>query len=124
MARSVPLIMSKTKLVSQLRGHEITCIVACAFDDLSEYRGPWEWRYSDGVLIENDPDRPCGHCGLASTSEGYDGCIGKVAGALNACCGHGNPKHAYIHYADGTVIRHHDALTALACGSQDSVENN
>lgn len=49
--------------------------------------------------------RPCGHCGLANTPEGYDGCMGEIKGAINACCGHGNNKEAYVQYADGTIIR-------------------
>ncbi len=43
-------------------------------------------------------DRPCGHCGLPNRSDGHDACLGVIPGAMNACCGHGNIKFAYIQY--------------------------
>lgn len=57
------------------------------------------WVYSDTRQpVPENPDRPCGHCGLPNTPEGYDGCIGYIPGALNACCGHGEPGAAYVQY--------------------------
>ena len=47
------------------------------------------WRYeSDGVPIR-DVQRPCVRCGRLPTAEGYDACLGHIAGVTSACCGHG-----------------------------------
>ncbi len=40
----------------------------------------------------------CGHCGLPNRDDGYDACLGMIVGAMNACCGHGDVKCAYIQY--------------------------
>ncbi len=40
----------------------------------------------------------CGHCGLKRTPEGHDGCIGKLKGVMNACCGHGDSSIAYVQF--------------------------
>lgn len=40
----------------------------------------------------------CGHCGLKRTPEGHDGCIGTLEGVMNACCGHGEDKVAYVQF--------------------------
>lgn len=77
-----------------LRGHAI-------------YFDGQEFRYSDNhqSTIETWKDRPCGHCGLHNTMEGHDGCLGTLPGVLNACCGHGVDRSAYIQYTDGTEVR-------------------
>lgn len=63
------------------------------------------WVYADtGQLVSEAPDRPCGHCGLANTADGHDGCLGTLAGVMNACCGHGREDSAYIQRLDGSVI--------------------
>ena len=47
----------------------------------------------------NGYEKPnCNHCGLDRTPEGYDGCIGKLEGVKNACCGHGQTEMAYIQF--------------------------
>ena len=51
-----------------------------------------------GQNVADNPDRECGHCGKSNTIEGYDGCIGKIDGVMNACCGHGSKKESYIQY--------------------------
>ena len=56
--------------------------------------------YSDTLEpVRDNPLRPCGHCGLASTPEGHDGCLGTLPGVANACCGHGKPTEAYVQFA-------------------------
>jgi hypothetical protein len=42
----------------------------------------------------------CDHCSLPATKEGHDGCIGtlKDGDVMNACCGHGNDKQAYVQF--------------------------
>lgn len=76
------------------------------------FRG-YEITNSDGVYMFLDSGksvsetwrvRPCGHCGLHNTSEGHDGCLGAIPGAMNACCGHGVPAEAYIQFHDGSRI--------------------
>lgn len=60
------------------------------------------WRYVDtGEAVADDKDRACGLCGKANTPEGYDGCLGELAGVMNACCGHGELSIAYVQFADG-----------------------
>lgn len=73
------------------------------------------WIYSDTRKpVSDEPDRACGHCGLANTPEGYDGCIGEVPGALNACCGHGDDSAAYVQLAEREA-RGADALVVIRC---------
>jgi len=40
----------------------------------------------------------CRHCRLPNRDDGYDACLGMIVGAMNACCGHGDVKCAYIQY--------------------------
>ncbi|MGE0400826.1 MAG: Lar family restriction alleviation protein [Kofleriaceae bacterium] len=56
------------------------------------------WCYADGTPVATDPRRPCGHCGIANTPEGHDGCLGTLAGVDNACCGHGEASDAYVQF--------------------------
>lgn len=60
------------------------------------------WRYVDtGDRVADDKDRDCGFCGKANTPEGHDGCLGELPGVMNACCGHGDPRDAYVQLSDG-----------------------
>jgi|SRR5690625_1192817 len=61
-------------------------------------------------VAETWTHRPCGYCHRHNTAEGYDGCIGEVAGAINACCGHGNVDEAYVQYSDGRRIGGKEAI--------------
>jgi hypothetical protein len=40
----------------------------------------------------------CSHCRKDRTKEGHDGCIGTLNGVMNACCGHGEAKMAYVQF--------------------------
>lgn len=60
--------------------------------------------------VASDPDRPCGYCGLANTSEGHDGCLGTLPGVINACCGHGQVSDAWVVLEDGTRLAGADAV--------------
>ena len=52
----------------------------------------------------------CDHCDLQRTPEGYDGCLGKLPGVMNACCGHGKfGSGTYVQLLDGTSIAGDDA---------------
>lgn len=59
----------------------------------------------------------CAHCQLPPTKEGHDGCLGTLSGfVMNACCGHGETKTAYIqYYSDKQGI---DVQTARFSGKQ------
>lgn len=65
----------KNTITSHERGHLI-------------YYDGTDWRYSDNDDVIDD-SRPCARCGRMPTAEGYDACLGHVAGAKSACCGHG-----------------------------------
>lgn len=84
--------------MSRLRGHEIEEVDGCfVYVDTGESTAD-TWK-----------DRPCGHCRLANTPEGHDGCLGTIPGAINACCGHGELAEAYIQFEDRT-LRGQEAL--------------
>lgn len=65
-----------------------------------------QWFFCDnGQSVKKTwEQRPCGHCGLHNTDEGHDGCLGTLPDVMNACCGHGVDKDAYIQYSDGRRI--------------------
>lgn len=84
---------------------------------MKKYRGHFiensfgEYRYCDtGEPIRKFKTRPCGHCDKPNTTEGYDGCLGKLPGVMNACCGHGNIDEAYVQLLDGKSIHGHRAV--------------
>lgn len=58
----------------------------------------------------------CATCHKGPTPEGHDGCLGTLPGPImNACCGHGNDRQAYIQYwgedgASGRELRGSDAV--------------
>lgn len=70
-----------------------------------------EWWYFEETGETLDRDREehenmiCKRCKRRPTSEGHDGCIGKLPGVRHACCGHGVVKEAYIEWKDGVVSR-------------------
>lgn len=69
------------------------------------------WRYDDtGAPVEADPDRACGHCNKGNTPEGHDGCLGTLKGAMNACCGHGVPKEAYVQLSPSLILEGGEAV--------------
>ena len=81
--------------ISTLRGHKIYI------------NGDNEWAYCDNAqpTITSYKSRPCNHCGEFSTTEGHDSCWEQLNGVKNACCGHGDPSAAYIHFEGGLVVR-------------------
>jgi len=83
-----------------LRGHEIEFI-----DD--------EFVYCDTKESTADTwkERPCGFCGLHNTQEGHDACLGTLKGVMNACCGHGSDRVAYVQFLDGSCVYKDDAIT-------------
>ena len=82
------------KKYSYHRGHKIEDIDgAFYFVDTGE-SVPDTWR-----------NRPCGKCGEPNTKEGHDACLGAIPNVMNACCGHGDDRCAYIQFNDGIIIR-------------------
>ncbi|MCK5606241.1 hypothetical protein KAR91_30355 [Candidatus Pacearchaeota archaeon] len=78
---------------SHLRGHPIF------------YSKDGKFYYADDdTPTENSKDRPCGNCGKYATEEGHDSCLKELPGVSNLCCGHGNPKEAYIVFTNGVRI--------------------
>lgn len=73
-----------------------------------------EWRWQDTGEPTAGPRRSCGHCGLADTPEGHDGCLGTLPGVMNACCGHGDTAEAYVQYPDGRRIAGEQATREFA----------
>ncbi len=61
----------------------------------------------------------CIKCLKMPTPEGHDGCLGTLLGnVMNACCGHGDDRLAYVQYEDGSDIRGDDAIA-----EQDKLRN-
>jgi len=58
--------------------------------------------YSDGYEEAEGENRPCPICG---STEDIDGCLGKLPGVRNACCGHGDRSSSYIQFENGVIIR-------------------
>lgn len=66
----------------------------------------------------------CAKCGLLPTAEGHDGCLGTLPEdvVMNACCGHGEARMAYIQYWDRSDIRGPAAIEEqrrLKCSSEN-----
>lgn len=82
---------------------------------VDDYGEQGAWLYSDTKTpVSLEPNRGCGSCGLPSTEEGHDGCLGTLPGVRNACCGHGTPSNAYIQYEGGPTLRGKEALKRMA----------
>lgn len=75
-----------------LRGHMTICILGI-------------WYYEDmPIPVAGNVRSSCGHCGKNDTGEGNDGCLGTIPDIMNACCGHGKLREAYIQHLDGSVV--------------------
>ena len=51
------------------------------------------------------PLRKCGTCGADVGPDRPDACFGMLPGVIDACCGHGFRRRAYLHWANGLIIR-------------------
>jgi len=86
---------------SKYRGNEI------------EYNGK-DWIFSDTKeLTKDNPHRACGNCGQKETKEGHDACLGELPIVMNACCGHGNNKDAYVQFWSGRDVKGEDAIIII-----------
>lgn len=83
---------------SHIRGYEIVLVEG-------------EWRMANPMKSSLPLDElPCGHCGKENTPEGHDGCVGTLPGVMNACCGHGDTKDAYVQFPNGQIMQKQEAL--------------
>lgn len=73
------------------------------------------WVYADTGEIVTD-NRRCGNCHMENREDGHDACLGKLAGVMNACCGHGETERAYIQFWNQYCIRGERALHIGALG--------
>ena len=73
-------------------------------------------------MISSGQHGNCAHCGKSPIFDNrkgfeheiYDGCIGRLSGeVMNACCGHGNVRCAYVQYSDGSLIKGGEALKQI-----------
>ena len=66
-----------------------------------------EWVYSDTgqPTVSTHTTKPCGKCGKRETADGHDACLGTLRCVMNACCGHGHDREAYVVYENGTELR-------------------
>lgn len=87
---------------SHLRGHSIVSI-----------NGQWVYEDSMEPTATTCKDRPCGFCNKPNRSDDHDACLGTLPGIMNACCGHGVEKEAYVQFLDGKCARGKSALIIL-----------
>ena len=52
-------------------------------------------------------------CDLDLGPEGHDPCLGTLFGVMNACCGHGVEREAYVQYWDETRLDGKEALVRM-----------
>lgn len=74
-----------------------------------------KWIYSDTKEDVSDTyiSRGCGKCGNFEDKNGHDACLGELPGLMNACCGHGVSKDAYVQFIGGFSIHGEDALIIM-----------
>lgn len=84
----------------------------------SKHRGHpiwWDgslWRYQDKDAGECEIERPCGHCELPNRDDKHDACLGCLSGVMNACCGHGETREAYVQFGPRVTLRGRAARVA------------
>ena len=92
------IIIQKPKL----RGHKIEFVNGeCIYSDTKK------------STVDTWQDRSCGRCGKHFTKEGHDACLGTLPGIMNACCGHGDSRDAYVQFLDRFSIHGEDAIAIL-----------
>lgn len=64
-----------------------------------------EWVFDNGKKVSDNIEIRCGKCNKNPTTEGHDACLKTLPCVMNACCGHGDLKQAYIQLLDGTCVR-------------------
>lgn len=54
---------------------------------------------------------PCAHCQIPARLDGADQCLGWLPGVMNACCGHGEGRWAYVQFSSRFRISGYVART-------------
>ena len=81
--------------------------------DIEFVNGQWIYCDTKKLTVDTWQDRSCGRCGKFLTKEGHDACLGTLPGIMNACCGHGDNRDAYVQFLDEFSIHGKDAITIL-----------
>lgn len=69
------------------------------------------WLYVDTQRpVSDDPERMCGYCRMSNNEVGHDACLGTLPNVINACCGHGREKEAYVQLINGEVMSGSEAV--------------
>jgi len=91
---------------SNIRGHEI-----------EEVNGQWVFSDTKEPTITTWKSRNCNNCNKDFPSNDHDPCIGNLPGVMNACCGHGIDKEAYVQFPDGEHLSGKEAIDFFSkCG--------
>jgi len=65
----------------------------------------------------------CAHCGKDPTPEGHDGCLGTLPHpVMNACCGHGDERMAYIQFFGSSGIGEPDEWGNNRIAGKDAIK--
>lgn len=63
----------------------------------------------------------CAKCKKGPTDDGHDGCLGTLAGdIMNACCGHGNDRQAYVQFSQLASCSGNAAIVWIKIYGKDS----
>jgi len=81
--------------------------------DISFAGGQWVFADNGLPTVSTWKERPCFHCDQHQTTEGHDACLGELPGLMNACCGHGHKKDAYVQFLSGISISGERAVMIL-----------
>ncbi len=106
-AKAVALCEKAGDAAEQGQYARMCALLARAGWELSLSEEPGHWVYEDtgtqaGYGFEQ---RRCRRCGSGLNVAGKaDPCLGRLPGVDNACCGHGDPEHAYIRFTNGVTI--------------------
>lgn len=66
----------------------------------------------------------CLNCKKKRTKEGYDGCIGELPNVMNACCGHGETKMAYIQFEHKNYNAEPNKIRIIGQEALDYIKDN
>lgn len=87
----------KEEKIDYFRGHEI-----------KEINGQWFYSGTDELVKNGYEEKPCGKCN--KKIEEHDPCIKNLIGVINACCGHGEYRCAYLQFENLSIVRGKDAI--------------
>lgn len=73
------------------------------------------WIYYDTLQpVRYNKNRSCGKCNQSNTTKGHDACLKTLPGLMNACCGHGKTREAYIQFLDSFCIHGKNAKKIIS----------